>query len=95
MFVIVLMVAGAVLLAIGAYRLASRRSAALLVGPLAVLLVVGCIGEIADVVGTASRTSDLIGLSILLVAALPVALASSRESRRWLRRDGETMQRSR
>lgn len=66
--------AGAAWLVRGAIR-ALRRGAYLgIVAPLGVVLVIGSIGEIVDLFGTASGTSDLVGAGILALAAVPVVL---------------------
>lgn len=71
---VVLLAVASTYLARSAVR-ALRHGAYLgIVVPLGILLVVGTIGEIADLLGTASATSDLIGAVILLLAAVPVAL---------------------
>jgi len=57
--------------AIRAFR---RQSYLGVVFPLGVLLVVGAVGEIVDLLGTASGISDLVGAVILLLAAVPIAL---------------------
>ena len=51
-----------------------RRSYFGIVIPLGVLLVFGTIGEVIDLFGTASSTSDLVGAGILVLAAIPVVL---------------------
>src|SRR5512144_2118928 len=55
---------GAAMLWRGAANLARDRDPRLLVLPLALLLMVGCVGETVDLLGTATATSDLIGAGI-------------------------------
>ena len=76
----VALLAGASLLIVGSIRTLRSTRSALLVWPLLVVVVVGCIGEVVDLVGTASTESDLVGAGILILAALPVLLVAS-ESR--------------
>lgn len=74
---------GAAMLWRGAANLARDRDPRLLVLPLAGLLIVGCVGETIDVLGTATPTSDLIGAGILILVALPLAMLALPESRTW------------
>ena len=78
----VLGVAGAALLVGGALR-TWRGSFTWTLVPLVAVLVCGSIGEIVDVVGTATTRSDLIGAAILVAAAVPVALLATGSARRF------------
>jgi uncharacterized membrane protein len=79
----VLLVLAAILLTSGAVRLVRAYSGKLLAAPLVVVCVVGVIGEIVDLVGTATAGSDLIGLLVLVLAALPVVLVGTPSARRY------------
>jgi hypothetical protein len=82
-FVGVLGLAGAVLLIGGALR-TWRGSFAWTLVPLLVVLVFGCIGEVVDLLGTASDTQGiLIGAAILAAAAVPIGLLSTGPARRF------------
>jgi asparagine N-glycosylation enzyme membrane subunit Stt3 len=72
--VAVLLTLGGVWLIRSAVRAFRRESHLAIVIPLGVLLVVGTVGEVADLLGTASGISDLVGAVILLLAAVPVVL---------------------
>lgn len=72
-FVGVLGLAGAVLLVGGAVR-TWRGSFAWTLVPLLIVLVVGSIGEVVDLLGTATTQSNLIGAGILTAAAVPIGL---------------------
>lgn len=80
----VLLPLGALLLWRGAALLVRNRDPRLLALPLLLVLVFGSIGEVVDLVGTATATSDLIGAGILALAACPLVLLSLPGSRRWL-----------
>lgn len=85
-FMVVVLTAGAVCLAIGAVQVWRGRPPGLLIAPLALLLVFGTVGEIADGLGSATASSELIGAGILLLAATPLALLLVPGSRAWWRR---------
>jgi hypothetical protein len=51
--------------------------------PLLVILVFGCIGEVVDLVGTATMQSNLIGGAIIGAALVPIGLLSSGPARRF------------
>lgn len=74
--------AGAALLVGGAVRTWRGRFAWTL-APLFLVLVFGSIGEIVDVVGTATAQSNLIGAAILVAAAIPIGLLSTPPARRF------------
>lgn len=69
-----LLTAGAIWLVRSAIRALRHESYLGVVVPLVIFLVVGAIGEIIDLFGTASGASDLVGAGILVLAAIPVAL---------------------
>ena len=73
---------GAVLLIGGAVR-TWRGSYVWTLVPLVAVLVIGGIGEVADLVGTAGAKSNLIGAVILLAAAVPVGLLITRSARNF------------
>ncbi|MGZ4664258.1 MAG: hypothetical protein ACXV5Q_04215 [Frankiaceae bacterium] len=75
-FVGVLGLAGAALLIGGAVR-TWRGSFAWTLVPLLAVLVFGSIGEVVDLVGTATTQSNLIGAPILVAAAVPIGLLST------------------
>jgi hypothetical protein len=79
-FVGVLGCAGAALLIGGAVR-TCRGSFAWTLVPLLAVLVFGSIGEVVDLVGTATTQSNLIGAAILVAAAVPIGLLSTRSAR--------------
>jgi hypothetical protein len=79
-FVGVAGLAGAALLIGGAVRTWRGAFACTLV-PLVAVLVVGCIGEVIDVLGTATARSNLIGAAVLVAAAVPIGLLSTRSAR--------------
>lgn len=79
----VLLVLAAILLTTGAVRLTRAHSGRLLAAPLVVVCVVGVVGEIVDLAGTATAASDLVGLLVLLLAALPVVLVGTPSARRY------------
>ena len=79
-FVGVLGLAGAALLIGGAVR-TWRGSFAWTLVPLLAVLVFGSIGEVVDLVGTATTQSNLTGAAILVAAATPVGLLSTRSAR--------------
>jgi hypothetical protein len=82
-FVGVLGLAGALLLIGGAVR-TWRGSFAWTVAPLLVVLVFGFIGEVVDLLGTASDTQgNLIGAAILAAAVVPVGLLRTGPARRF------------
>jgi hypothetical protein len=74
--------AGAALLIGGAVR-TWRGSFAWTLAPLLAVLVVGSIGEVADLAGTATAQSNLTGAAVLLAAALPVGLLCTRSARNF------------
>ena len=81
----VLFFGAGVSLAIGGVRLLVRRVRALLLAPLVVILAIGVVGEIVGIATGESAASNLTGLGILTLAALPIVLLSSPSGRRWLR----------
>lgn len=85
-FVALALTAGALCLATGAVRAWRGRKPGLIIVPLALLLVFGTIGEIADGVGGAAASGELIGAGILVLAAVPIALLLAPASRAWQRR---------
>ncbi len=80
----VLLPIGTAMLWRGAANLARDRDPRLLVLPLALLLAFGSLGEVIDLLGSASATSDLIGAGILVLAALPLAMLALPRSRAWI-----------
>ncbi|HEY8302395.1 MAG TPA: hypothetical protein VIG48_10875 [Jatrophihabitans sp.] len=84
------LLAGAGLFVGGALGLAREGRPALLVWPLSILVVVSCIGEIADLAGAASGTSNLIGAAILVLALTPIVLvAAEHRASRGAQRAGQ------
>jgi hypothetical protein len=81
-FVGVLGLAGAVLLVGGAVR-TWRGSFAWTLVPLLIVLVFGSIGEVVDLVGTATTQSNLIGAGILAAAAVPIGLLITGRAREF------------
>lgn len=81
-FVGVLGCAGAALLIGGAVR-TWRGSFAWTIVPLVAVLVFGSIGEVVDLVGTATMDSNLVGAAILVAAATPIGLLSTGSARRF------------
>ncbi|MDB5163898.1 MAG: hypothetical protein JWS12_516 [Candidatus Saccharibacteria bacterium] len=82
-FTVGMLLVGSVLLAAGSYRLLVKRRQVLLIAPLSILFVIGCIGETADALGTASLSSNLIGAGILILIVLPVGLLLTTSGRLW------------
>lgn len=74
--------AGAALLIIGAVQ-TWRGTFGWTLVPLMVVLVIGSIGEVADIVGTATTRSNLVGAAILVAAAAPLGLLSTSSARRF------------
>ncbi|HEV7212902.1 MAG TPA: hypothetical protein VGN47_14430 [Blastococcus sp.] len=81
-FVGVLGMTGTALLIVGAVQ-TWRGSFAWTLVPLVAVLVFGSIGEVVDLVGTATAQSNLIGAAILVAAAVPIGLLSSAPARRF------------
>jgi hypothetical protein len=81
-FVGVLGLVGAALLIGGAVR-TWRGSFAWTLAPLLAVLLLGSIGEVVDLVGTATTQSNLIGAAILVAAAVPIGLLSTRSARKF------------
>lgn len=79
-FVGVLGLAGAVLLVSGAVR-TWCGSFAWTLSPLLAVLVIGSIGEVVDMIGTATTQSNLIGAAILVAAAVPIGLLRTDSAR--------------
>lgn len=77
-FLVVVLAVGAVVLTLGALLLLSTGQRGLLLAPLVCFLVFGSIGETADLLGTASTASNLFGLLLLALAALPCLLLIKR-----------------
>lgn len=71
---VVALTLGALWLVRSAIRALRHRSYLGIVVPLGIFLVLGTVGEVIDLFGTASGTSDLVGGGILLLASAPVAL---------------------
>ena len=94
--VVALLLAGAVWLTRSAMRALHRGTYLGVMVPFGILLAVGSVGEISDLFGSASGTSDLVGAAILLLAAAPVVLLwrPLRESTRRsaLRDSGDTVE---
>jgi hypothetical protein len=83
--IVVQFLAGMVVLATGAIRLVVRRAGRMVVVPLVLVLGIGAVGEVIDVSTGESAVSNLIGLGVLALAAVPVALLLSPSGRRWQR----------
>ena len=81
-FVGVLGCVGAALLVGGAVR-TWRGSFAWTLVPLLAVLVFGSIGEVVDLVGTATTQSNLIGAAILVAAGVPVGLLCTGSARTY------------
>ena len=71
------LLAGAGLFAGGALSLAREGQRAPLVWPLSVVAAIGCVAEVADLAGTASGTSNLIGAAGLVAMLLPILLVGA------------------
>ena len=69
-----LLLLGAVDLVLGAIMVWRGRRGFVLMVPLGFIFVVGCIGEVVDIIGGSSVTSNLIGGGILLLSVIPVVL---------------------
>lgn len=70
----------------GARRAAAGRSRGLLVVPLLVFIAAGSVGEMHDMIGSESTRSNVIGATILVLAAVPVAIVYTPASRTWFSR---------
>ncbi|MCU1670565.1 MAG: hypothetical protein JWP40_3492 [Blastococcus sp.] len=81
-YVGVLGLIGAALLIGGAVR-TWRGSFAWTLVPLLAVLLLGSIGEVVDLVGTATTQSNLIGAAILVAAAVPIGLLGTRSARKF------------
>jgi hypothetical protein len=81
-FVGALGLVGAALLIVGAVR-TWRGSFAWTHVPLLVVLPLGSIGEVVDLMGTATTQSSLIGATILVAAAVPIGLLSTRSAQNF------------
>jgi len=75
---------GALLLCRGALRLARDRDPRIMAVPLVIVFGFGCIGEVIDIVGTATTRSNLIGALILFLTALPLCLLAMPGPRAWI-----------
>ncbi|MDO8121223.1 hypothetical protein Q6346_07850 [Isoptericola sp. b490] len=84
MLILALLIAAAAL-AVGARRLLGGRGALMLAIPLAIVVVVGTVGEIADSIGGVDGRSLLIGLGIIVAAGVPLLLLGTRGARNWIR----------
>jgi hypothetical protein len=84
LFLCVAFLALALMLGVGALRLMRRARWVLLVCPCAVILVLGTVGEIADIIGGSTLGGNLIGAGILFCAAAPLVLVLLPRSRQWL-----------
>jgi hypothetical protein len=73
-FFIAACVAGAVLLVLGALSAWRGRRGLAAIIPLAIIVVVGCIGEPIDIASGNPPTDNLIGGGIIIAAALPLLL---------------------
>lgn len=70
----VVLLLAAALLATGVLRLRRHGDPRLIAWPLGIFASVGVIGEIADLAGSASGTSNAIGAGLVVLAAIPVGL---------------------
>ncbi|WP_374010376.1 hypothetical protein [Leifsonia sp. LS-T14] len=73
-FFIVACVAGAAALVFGAVRAWRGRRGLVAIVPLALVVLVGCIGEPIDILSGNPPLDNFIGAAILIAAALPVVL---------------------
>jgi hypothetical protein len=73
-FFIVACVGGAILLLVGARAAWRGRRGLTAIIPLAVLAVVGCVGETVDIASGNPLPDNLIGAGIIVLAVLPVLL---------------------
>lgn len=69
-----LLLIGVADLVLGAIMVWRGRRGFLLMVPLAVIIIVGSIGEAADIIGGSSLPSNLIGFGIIVLAIIPVVL---------------------
>jgi hypothetical protein len=74
---------GAWLLARGVIALLKKGQPSTLFIILGIPLILGSIGEVADLLGTASGASNLIGGGILLLFAIPMILLRLPSSKKW------------
>lgn len=81
-FFVVACIGGAILLALGALRAWRGRRGLAAIIPLAVVVIVGCIGETIDIVSGNPLSDNLIGAGIIIAAALPVVLLLARRRAR-------------
>jgi hypothetical protein len=73
-FFVVACVAGAILLVVGAVRAWRGRRGLAAIIPLAIVVLIGCIGEPIDIASGNPVPDDLIGAAIIVAAALPPVL---------------------
>lgn len=73
-FFVVACVAGAILLVVGAVRAWRGRRGLAAIVPLAIVVLIGCIGEPIDIASGNPVPDDLIGAAIIVAAALPPVL---------------------
>jgi ABC-type uncharacterized transport system permease subunit len=73
-FFIVACMGGAASLVLGAWQAWRGRRGLAAIIPLAVVVIIGCIGEPIDIATGSSAVSNLIGALIILAAALPLVL---------------------
>jgi hypothetical protein len=73
-FFVVLCIGGAAVLVTGAVTVWRGSRGLLVMIPLAVVTVIGCIGEPIDIVSGESLSSDVIGLVVIAAAVLPIVL---------------------
>lgn len=84
-FVVLMGSLGATLLIGGAVR-TWRGSFDWTLVPLVAVLVIGSVGEVVDVVGSATALSNLIGAAVLVAAAVPVGLLRTSSARHFAAR---------
>lgn len=73
-FMIVACVAGAVFLVVGALGAVRGRRGLAAIVPLALIVLIGCIGEPIDIAAGNPLAENLIGAAIIAAAAVPVVL---------------------
>lgn len=72
--VVVACIAGALLLLFGAVSVWRGRRGLAVIAPLALIVLIGCIGEPIDIISGNPLGDNLIGLLIIVAAALPIVL---------------------
>ena len=80
--------AAAVCLLFGAAKAAAGRGYRWILWPLRVFLVIGAVGQSADLIGGGMTSGHLVGFAILAAAALPIVLLSTAPAKRYVTATG-------